>query len=215
MATFLVALALAVAAAVLVSAGTLTLVQCDDHQCRVNCRTLQRAPTGKCLKQPFQSDESSILSCVPPVPNSKCVYRAAFRRNATGGATCDDNSTYALIMQQCDRCYFDKHSRSYSLMTGCSSSTTLSLKVNCNADCSSCAHWYPFKEKTCIVLPDPVLNPFAFGFSAPVPCPTQYVYKNYNASDDCEGAFEQGDGFSDSCIFWGKREKVSHKYTCS
>jgi hypothetical protein len=207
---FAVGLAVAVATLVL-GAGEITFTECSDSQCKVGCRAVAKIPEADCRHRPFQHEGSMKVVC-GPAPNAMCVYAELFRRipGAPIAQQCQANSSIVLGNVQCNTC-FKNHIGEWEMITGCNAGSNLTVKIGCDATCTTCKHTFAnVPEKTCI-MPDSFPN-ITVGYSAPQKCGQQIVAMHYNVSDTCNGTSMRENFFANTCY---GRDRRSHYYKCS
>jgi hypothetical protein len=195
-------------------AGDIAMIECQDHECKIGCRTLHKLPTGVCTTPPFRHGESMKVICANAPTNALCYTVDIFTKNATNNNTasdCTDNNVKYTEYHQCDVCRPSHFNATmFQITTGCNSSATMTLKYDCDPACTQCRKTHQLSEKKCTT---PAGFPDAIMIGAPARCTKPINYMHYNNSN-CAGKAQQPPypEYSNVCYSMMGR---SHQYICS
>jgi len=192
--------------------GDIGMVECQDAECKVECKTIHKIPEGKCHTPPFDHNHGMEVQCAPPTAGSLCFQWAMFNKNQSGPTTCANSTIFMVDYQECGVCRQNPHNKNYNMVTGCASAKTLQVMMDCSDPaCSNCSHTYNITDKQCIV-PTQQEYPYAVYYTAPTACGERILYSYYNDTL-CASTPTVETSFANACFSFGNQR--SHYYTCS
>jgi hypothetical protein len=203
--------AIALSAAFILAAGTISVSECSDKECKTDCKVIAHYTQGTCSKEHF-GHGSFKATCKSAPAGCMEVYGGIFSKNAT--APCSDYNVKMLGPRQCGVC-FENHMKQMMKVDCPATGSNVTLHVDCDKACTTCKHTISIKEKTCNRLPGPM--DFDFGYSVPESCHSMIDVAHY-PDDDCSGSEQRDETqFSNSCYGWGGPDGKgnSRYYDCS
>ena len=182
-------------------ARSIAVTECEDHECKVGCRTVAKIAENKCRSEAFRKDRSVIAKCAP-APDALCYYVGMFgSANDTANATtadCTDDLAKMVDYKQCGVCQKNNFGH-YEITRNCSTTvgSNMTVSMGCDATCTTCKHTFTVRTGVCFVPEH--FNKVALYNRVPVRCAKRVITTTYNESASCDGASSSEDVFEGVC----------------